>query len=235
MATDERVAEYERLGAPPMDPELAVGTLAAAVGSASPSTVVADVHWGLFAAGFTIERPSPLLTELTVPETAPQDQSGWLARTRVLPAVERERAVLAMVCGHAAVVLGHPGPESVPDRVAFSELGVDSLAAVQVRDRLRAETGLDLPPAFIFDHPTAAEVAAYLTTRLFTDEQPETGPDAEVRRILASIPIERLRVSGLLDAITALVGDENETTGPQRIDDLAPEELLSMVFDNGKD
>jgi pimeloyl-ACP methyl ester carboxylesterase/acyl carrier protein len=59
-------------------------------------------------------------------------------------------------------VLGHPSPAAIdPDRV-FQELGLDSLGAVQLRNRLTQTTGLRLPTTFVLDHPTSAAAAKVL-------------------------------------------------------------------------
>lgn len=88
---------------------------------------------------------------------------------------QRQRLLMDLVRAQAAQVLGHSDASNVPPHRTFRDAGFDSLATVELRDRLARETGLNLPTGVVFDHPTAAALAHHLHTLL-----PEnTGPDAE--------------------------------------------------------
>jgi len=86
---------------------------------------------------------------------------SW-ARIVALPALERERALLDLVCGTAAVVLGHERRDAIDPRKGFIELGFDSLTAIELRNKLDELTGRRLPATLIFDHPSAAALASFL-------------------------------------------------------------------------
>ncbi|OKJ97253.1 hypothetical protein AMK33_30180 [Streptomyces sp. CB02400] len=101
--------------------------------------------------------------------------TGWSA----LPEQRRLPALTDLVRREAAEALGSSG-EVHPD-TRFTELGLDSLMAVELRRRLSAETGLSLPATAVFDHPTPAGLARYLDGRL-GDRGDDTGR-ARVRRV----------------------------------------------------
>ncbi|MFJ8234012.1 beta-ketoacyl synthase N-terminal-like domain-containing protein, partial [Streptomyces sp. NPDC094448] len=75
---------------------------------------------------------------------------------------EQRRVVLDIVLRQAAAVLAYGAGERVAADRPFRELGFDSLTAVDLRNRLAAETGLRLPTTVVFSHPTAQALAGHL-------------------------------------------------------------------------
>ncbi|MBW5253714.1 KR domain-containing protein [Streptomyces sp. P01-B04] len=104
--------------------------------------------------------------------TRSADPAALVARLAGLGAEDRERALLDLVRGHAAAVLGHSGAEAVPAERGFLDIGFDSLTALELRNRLGEVTGCRLAPTLIFDYPSAAELAAHLRRTLFGEDAP---------------------------------------------------------------
>ncbi|MFI6351049.1 beta-ketoacyl synthase N-terminal-like domain-containing protein, partial [Streptomyces sp. NPDC050560] len=88
------------------------------------------------------------------------------ARLTGLPQQERERELVALVTVEAASVVGLGGPGEIPAGRSFRDLGFDSLAAVELRNRLSAATGVRLPATLVFDHPTPEALAAFIDGEL---------------------------------------------------------------------
>ena len=79
-----------------------------------------------------------------------------------LPEAEHEAYVLDLVRGEVAAVLGHSSGKEVDSTRAFQELGFDSLAAVELRNRLDLSSGLRLAATVVFDYPNAIALAEHL-------------------------------------------------------------------------
>jgi polyketide synthase 7 len=117
----------------------------------------------------------PLLRELAsrptrrvIASDTAVSMTGLSTRLRGLSAEQRHRELIELVCSSAATVLGHPSTSEVsPDR-EFQDLGFDSLTAVELRNRLKAATGLTLSPTLIFDYPTPLALAEHLEAGLAT-------------------------------------------------------------------
>ncbi|MFI9246583.1 SDR family NAD(P)-dependent oxidoreductase [Streptomyces sp. NPDC053086] len=163
---------WEQHGLPAMSPDSAIAELELSVNDPmAASLLVADVDWDTLAQVRAGVGAPKLLTELTrhAPGNAADDGAapadGSLRRRLTgLGAAEQERAVVEFVRSHVAAVLGHRRPDTVDTDRAFKELGFDSLAAVTLRNRLNAATGLKLSSTLLFDHPTVTALARVLRT-----------------------------------------------------------------------
>nr|QKV49791.1 PKS [Streptomyces sp.] len=229
MAADEAAVTYfEHLGLAPLAPDRAVASLRLAVEHGDTAVTVADIDWRKFPAAFATQRPSPLLADLSLPGEGDgsQDTAGAVHDGGSHPLqrqladsspAQQQHLVLRLVRAQAAAVLGHSGPDAVPSGQPFQELGFDSLTAVELRNRLSAASGLELPASLVFDHPTPQAVAAYLREEL-------TGGRTEVARTAADVG------TVAQDEPIAIVGMACRFPGSAH----SPEELWELVVE-GRD
>ncbi|MGW1564797.1 SDR family NAD(P)-dependent oxidoreductase, partial [Streptomyces sp. NPDC002144] len=123
---------------------------------------------------------------------------------------EQGEQLVALVRDEVARTLDYGGSDAVDVRRGFKELGIDSLTAVELRNRLNKATGLRLPATLVFDHPNPGAVAQLLLSELAPAVEESALPstnalgEQDIRRMLATLSIDRLRASGLLDRLLDL-------------------------------
>ncbi|OOC52836.1 MULTISPECIES: type I polyketide synthase [Nocardiopsis] len=177
MAEDGAVAALlSRHGLPTMDPEAAVTAFGHALDRDLPALAVAAVDWPRFRTAFTANRPSPLIDGLGAAGTggpgAGEAVAGGLeARLSGLGRAERRRVLTDHVCEHVAAILGYPSGDALDVDRGLKDLGMDSVTAVELRNRLATLTGLRLPSGLAFSYPTCVALAHHLEGRLFGDTE----------------------------------------------------------------
>ncbi|WP_229698869.1 type I polyketide synthase [Wenjunlia tyrosinilytica] len=92
--------------------------------------------------------------------------SGLAQRLAAVAPAQRYRLVSELVRSHVATVLGYGTADLVESERPFKELGFDSLTAVDLRNRLSADTGLRLPATLVFDHPTSGALVRHVMSSL---------------------------------------------------------------------
>jgi NAD(P)-dependent dehydrogenase (short-subunit alcohol dehydrogenase family)/aryl carrier-like protein len=89
------------------------------------------------------------------------EAEGWRELLRDLPPAEREPALARLIHAEIAAVLGYEDPAALPTDRNLTDVGLDSLGAVQLRNRLSAFTGVRLAATVVFDHPTLAGLTGH--------------------------------------------------------------------------
>ncbi|MFJ1708754.1 type I polyketide synthase [Kitasatospora sp. NPDC088346] len=187
------------------------------------------------------QRPAPAERSAAdaVPES-PADAPTLAQRLAALPEAERDSTVLALVRSEVAAVLGYPGPEEVDPAQAFRDLGLDSLTAVNMRNRLSEVTGLVLPASVVYDQPTPGALAAHIRRELAPDgADPGLAVLAGIDRLEAAMAVTtpdgvtRARVQMRLQALAAHWADTSAPTvaGAGTATDLVDAETLDAASD----
>ncbi|WP_103355950.1 type I polyketide synthase [Amycolatopsis sp. CA-128772] len=155
-------------------------------------------------------------------------------RLAAVPVAERGEFLLDVVRGHVATVLGHGSAADVEGSRGFLDLGFDSLTAVELRNRLTAESGLRLPATLIFDHPSPADLAAHLRAGLAP-----AAVDADAAVLAELDRLERLlegagdsvsrRVTARLETLLARRRSAAGEDGDAELDSATDDEIFDLI------
>jgi acyl transferase domain-containing protein len=158
---------WSELGMKTMTPQTALSAFTALLGSARAQVAVMDMDWARYCeqsargrlAFFTAVLPERATTAQSVDAEVRKNfrvQIGAAA-----PRVRR-KLLLERVREHALNVLGLPTSFALDDRQGLRAIGLDSLLALELRNRLQADVECALAATFAFDFPTVADMTRYL-------------------------------------------------------------------------
>lgn len=233
-------ADRNRLGVLPLRPDQGLGLFDAALRTGEP--VVVAARWDLAALRARAAAAPMILRDLVGGPRRTASLSSVAGpdlptRLEGLAPAEAHAAVLDVVRGHAAAVLAHPDPAALDVEATFNALGFASLSAVELRNRLNAETGLRLPTTLAFDHPTVSAVATYLMARLApespTPEDTLGSALAQLRQVLpGQDATAKDRVVALLER--SLAGLRSATDPPddeehRSLDTASDDEIFAFI------
>ncbi|WP_044241708.1 type I polyketide synthase [Chondromyces apiculatus] len=179
---------------------------------------VVAIDWKKAALGFAGDSPprflSPLL-EQARGQLGPGSPVGgsdeaWLQLERANPA-QRQRLLLGHVREVAARVLGLAPSAPIDRAVPLSELGLDSLMALDIAKGIERVLRRPMPPALVFNHPSMEAIVTYLEHELFTvsaasSPEKSRGEDVAGARTLSRDQVVALSDSDLEGLVAAELG-----------------------------
>ncbi|MEU8434175.1 SDR family NAD(P)-dependent oxidoreductase [Streptomyces sp. NPDC029216] len=139
------------------------------------------------------------------PAAGEQTGPGLAQRLGSLPPAEAEAALLDAIRTQTALVLGHPDTGRIGPATTFRKLGIDSLTALELRNKLSAVTGLKLSATLVFDHPNPSALAQFLAAGIAFDSAAPESPAGHLAK-----EIERLG-SRLEEAFLQLAQEDRTT------------------------
>ncbi|WP_394839061.1 SDR family NAD(P)-dependent oxidoreductase [Pendulispora rubella] len=196
--TDADLQRMARGGARSLSAEESLALLDAAL--AQPDAAIAPVRFDLAAIGRSSAVPSLFRGLVRTKAARLRANNGTSAsslqqRLGALGVEEREGALLEMVRTEVTTVLGLGSREALEPNRPLQELGLDSLMALELRNRLSAATSLRLHATLLFNYPTSLAVARHLAKELFP-EAAEPSP--------AEVPASEAALEGDPVAIVAM-------------------------------
>jgi acyl transferase domain-containing protein len=224
------MARWERLGVVPMEVDAGLALFDAAVAGPDVVVVPARIESHRLRGGEVPEVLSGL-----VPAVASRGGGGLDARLAGLDEGARLAAVVELVCEQVGVLTERGG--AVDASGSFTELGLDSLGAVELRNHLSRVTGLRLPSTLVFDYPTPHDLAQLVSSRL----QASSGPTSldrmdsalkHVEALLATLSDDERRIAHrALSGLEAQTRKGLATAGQvsSELDSASDEELFSLV------
>ncbi|MDN7666773.1 type I polyketide synthase [Burkholderia vietnamiensis] len=188
------------LGVGTLSPDLAIATLERLMAAGVAQSGVAHIDWPTL---FRVDAPaagSALFSELAQPAAQPAQQETPLVR-ELQACAPRER--LALVTDTLAKMLAETlrlaGPDAIAPEQSLLDLGLDSLVALELTDRLAKTFGKPLRATLFFSYPNLQTLARFILDEL-SSSLPEAAGDA------ASDDLDELDEDELSELIAQEIG-----------------------------
>jgi short-subunit dehydrogenase/acyl carrier protein len=172
--TDAARANLAARGLIPLEPAAAMTALGEVVAHGIGQAVVIKANWQRVAKLLGGTRPPMLDHVLPTAAQATPGNSELLRQLHEVPEAQRGGFVAEHLKRELQQILGLAQPPAATSR--FLELGMDSLMAVELRNRLLGQFGsaFTITATAVFDYPTIGSLADYLAAQ--TPELPNDSP-----------------------------------------------------------
>ena len=138
-------------------------------------SAVLPVDWSKFPVRAASGDMRPFFLRL---ETAGQEKRrteandvDWRVLLNDTTATERRERVHALIAEEVSHVLGLDRSRALNPKQGFTDLGMDSLMAVELSNRIGRSTATRLPSTLVFEHPTVEAMGSYVLTLLKLDTE----------------------------------------------------------------
>ncbi|GGA98259.1 type I polyketide synthase [Allosediminivita pacifica] len=216
--TIERLADQ---GVGALSPAEGRAACAYLMGEARGEVIVAPVNWTklntwrggrpnpVFPTGERAAAPERPQTGGTAPATQTEAQDDILERLAAAEPARKRQVLDAFLEVTVRKSFALPEGRRLDPKTPFGELGLDSLLAIELRNRLGRSLGMRLPATLLFENPTLATLGDFLMSEIAPAATPvppestrKTAPSSDVFAGLDTLSDEELeRMLGLEDTM----------------------------------
>jgi myxalamid-type polyketide synthase MxaD len=159
-----------------LPPERALNVMGQLMQGFDPQFAVLSVDWTRIAQVFPPGREPPLLSGLLLSARLEGKLKGpgrqrveILKKLQEAPPNRRRDALAAYLRDQLVQVLGLTNSDDLPLARGFFEMGMDSLMALDLKNRLEMDLGFSIPATLIFEYPTIETLSEYLVAEGLAD------------------------------------------------------------------
>ncbi len=155
-------ARWEAQGIKPIARDRGLAVLGELLTQNATQVGVLPINWSQFIRQFPPDKPLPILSIVaaTTPAIA-QPKSAFRQTVDLANAVDRKTLLLEHLRQQTAKVLNMSSVEAIDPQLGFIELGMDSLMAVELSNRLGSSLEFHVSAAIAFDYPTIESLVDY--------------------------------------------------------------------------
>ncbi len=188
-ATVGRGQSFANLGFSMITPELGMEALQKVLAADRSTTGVFGLDARQWFQSFPAAAESSLFSELQHATTVERQGGGKLqAELAAMPDDERKARLASVIADEIRAVLR--SSDSIDHGEAMTSLGLDSLMALELRNRLESRLGITLPAALVWAYPTISDLAGALCERM--GFEPAAGSDSPREEMLADEDMQLL-------------------------------------------
>ena len=159
-------ASLVKQGIKAMPPRLAFAALSQAMRHHGAQLGAMDIDWRTYQLN---KKPHAFLTafqEDPISQIRQTTKSSLLSDLANANAEDRATLILQLVEQNIVAVLSLPKSKNIDRKQGFLDMGMDSLTAVELKNRLNRELTVPLPATLAFDYPNATSLVNYLVSKI---------------------------------------------------------------------
>ena len=149
-----------------MPPRLALAALSHAMHHHGAQLGVFDIDWRTYQLNKKSQAFLAAFQDDAASQARPTSTSSLLNDVATANTEERAALILQLVEQNIVAVLSLPKSRSIDRKQGFLDMGMDSLTAVELKNRLNRELMVPLPATLAFDYPNTTSLANYLVSKI---------------------------------------------------------------------
>lgn len=209
---EQHINRWQAMGIQTITPEQGIEVLNLLGPSMVTQAAVLPIQWNVLGRALGENTP-PLLRDLisAAPSAARVASSGekaWLERLKAANAEDQHAMLHEMVCAQLAGVLGLKSTSNLDTQQSLTEMGVDSLMAVEFSNRLKTALVHPIPSTLAFEYRTIDAVVGYIQSQILPKLEEQTAVASATQSAAPVIEADGADLTNLLQNLDNLSDEE---------------------------